>query len=64
MNKNPSKAIMLKTKLRKKFLKNRSDVNKINYVKQQNHSVSLLSKTKRKNYGNLNEKNICDNKTF
>ena len=64
MNKNPSKAIMLRTKLRKKFLKNRSDENKINYVKQRNRSVSLLRKTKRKYYGNLNEKNICDNKTF
>ena len=64
MNKNLSKAIMLRTKLRNKFLKNRSNENKTNYVKQRNHCVSLLRKTKREYYSNLDEKNICDNKTF
>ena len=33
-------------------------------MKQQNHCVSLLRKTKREYYSNLDEKNICDNKTF
>ena len=64
MNKTLSEAIMLRTKLRNKFLKNRSNENKTNYVKQQNHCVSLLRKTKREYYGNLDEKNCCDNKTF
>ena len=64
MNKNLSKSIMLRTKLRNKFLKNRSNENKANYVKQRNHCVSLLSKTKREYYSDLDEKNICDNKTF
>ena len=64
MNKTLSKAIMLRTKLRNKFLKNRSNENKKNYVKQRNHCVSLLRKTKREYYSNLNEKNICDSKTF
>ena len=64
MNKTLSKAIMLRTKFRNKFLKNRSNENKLNYVKQRNHCVSLLRKTKRVYYSNLDEKNICDNKTF
>ena len=59
-----SKAIMLRTKLRNKFLKNRSSENKINYVKQRNRCVSFLKKTKREYYSNLNWKNICDNKSF
>ena len=64
MNKNLSKAIMLRTKLRNKFLKNRSNENKTNYVKQQNHCVSLLRKTKSEYYSNLDEKSNCDSKTF
>ena len=64
MNKTLSKVIMLRTNLRNKFLKNRSNENKRNYVKQRNHCVSLLRKTRREYYSNLDEKKICDNKTF
>ena len=64
MNKTLSKAIMLRTKLRNKFLKNRSNENKTNYVKQRNHCVSFLRKAKREYYSNLDEKNIYDNKAF
>ena len=64
MNKTRPIAILLRTKLRNKFLKNRSNENKTNYVKQRNHCVSLLRKMKREYYSNLDEKNICDNKTF
>ena len=56
MNKTLSKAIMLRTLFRNKFLKNRSNENKTNYVKQRNHCVSLLRKTKREYYSNLDEK--------
>ena len=56
MNKTLSKAIMLRTLLRNKFLKNRSNENKTNYVKQRNRCVSLLRKTKREHYSNLDEK--------
>ena len=55
---------MLRRKLRNKFFKNRSNENKRNEVKQRNDCVSLLRKTKREYYSNLDEKNICDNKTF
>ena len=64
MNKTLSKVIMLRTNLRTKFLKNMSNENKTNYVKQRNHCVSLLRKTQREYYSNLDEKKICDNKTF
>ena len=64
MNKTLSKAVMLRTLLRNKFLKNRSNENKTNYMKQRNHCVSLLRKTKREYYSNLGEKKICDSKTF
>ena len=63
MNKTPSNVIMLRTNLRNKFLKNRSNENKTNYVKQRNHCVSLLRQTKREYYSNLDEKKTC-NKTF
>ena len=64
MNKTLSKAIMLRTNLRNKFLKNRSNENKTNYVKQRNHCVCLPRKTKKEYYNNLDEKNIWDKKTF
>ena len=64
MNKILSKAIMLRTNLINKFLKNRSNENKTNYVKQRNHCVSLLRKTKREYYSNLDKKKICNSKTF
>ena len=64
MNKTLSKAIMLRIKLRNKFLKNRSNENKTSYVKQRNDCVSLLRKTKREYYSNLDKKKICDNKTL
>ena len=57
MNKTLSEAIMIRAKLRSKFLKNRSNENKRNYVKQRKHCVSLLRKTKREHYSNLDERN-------
>ena len=64
MNKALSKEIMTRTRLRNKFLKDRSEENKKKYSKQRNYCVSLLRKSKSNYFGNLNEKNINDNKTF
>ena len=64
MNKTLSNVIMLRTNLRNKFLKNRGNENKTNYVKQRNDCVCLLRKTKREYYSSLDQKKICDNKTF
>ena len=63
-NKDLSKAIMTRTKLRNIFLQNRSEENKIRYAKQMNFCVSLLRKTKNRYYENLNQKSVVDNKLF
>ena len=46
INKNLAKAIMLRTKLRNIFLKNRTDGNKNRYTKQKNFCVTLLRKVR------------------
>ena len=66
MKKALSKEIMTRTqKIRNKFLKDKSEKkNKKKYSKQRNYCVSLLRKSKSDYFGNLNEKNINENKTF
>ena len=64
MNNALSKAIMQRTKLRNKFLKDPSATNEISYSKQRNWYVSLLRKEKKKYFPNLKEKDITDNKKF
>ena len=64
MNKALSKAVMQRTKLSNKFLKDPSAANKFSYSKQRNWCVSLLRKEKKKYFANLNEKDITDNKNF
>ena len=64
MNKSLSKAIMVTTRLRNIFLKNRSKENKINYNKQRNLCVTLLRKRKRQYYQNLSVENVFNNKKF
>ena len=61
MTKELSKAIMLRTKLRNQFLKTRTSEAKLKYNKERNLCVSLLRKTKRNYYENLN---LNDNKKF
>ena len=63
-NKDLSKAIMSRTKLRNISLQNRSEENKIRYTKRRNFCVSLLRKTKKRYHENLNEKSVVDNKLF
>ena len=62
INKSLSKAIMVRTRLSNIFLKNRSEENKINYNKQRNLSLKLLTQSKREYYQNLSVENVCDNK--
>ena len=64
MNKTLSKAIMQRSKPRNLFLKNRTEENRNNYVKQRNLCVTLLRKSKREFFGSLNETHLCDNKKF
>ena len=64
MNNEISKAIMTRTRLRNRFLKNRSNRNRDLFRKQRNLCVSLLRKSKKDYFSNLNEKQITDNKRF
>ena len=58
------KAIIKWLRLCNNFLKNRTGENKTLYTKQRNYCVSLLKKSKKKYFANLNEKDILDNKLF
>ena len=64
MTKAYSKAIIHRTRLRSKFLKNPTDSNKVLYNRQRNYCVSLLRKEKKEYFANLNEKTITDNRKF
>ena len=55
---------MKRSRLRNNFLKNKTEQNKTLYTKQRNYCVSLLKKSKKKYFANLNEKDILDNKLF
>ena len=63
-DKEQSKAIMARTKLRNNFSQNKSEENRKLYVKQRNFCVSLLRKVKKRYYETLNEKSVIDNKLF
>ena len=64
MNRPLSKAIMTRSRLRNKFLKNPNVTNKELYNKQRNYCVNLLRKTKKEYYKNLDLTLIKDNKSF
>ena len=55
---------MVRSKLRKQFLKSRSESDKRAYNKQRKKHVSLLRKTKKAYYSNLNVKDVKGNNKF
>ena len=55
---------MTRSRLRNRFLQNRSEENRKLFCKQRNKFVSLLRKSKKDHFANLNEKNITDNNRF
>ena len=61
LTKDLSKALMTRSRLRNKFLNHKPEENRTLYVKQRNYCVSLLRKTKKMYYPNLDEKNVIDN---
>ena len=63
MNKKLSKAIMTRSRLRNKLLKNPDEVNKRNYNKQRNYCVNLLRKEKNNYFNNIDLKLLTDNKS-
>ena len=64
VTKNLWKAIMKSSKLRNKYLRERTNEAKILHNKQRNLCVSILCKNKRDYFGNLNNKIVTDNKKF
>ena len=64
MNQDIHKAIMTRTKLRNRFLKEPTPMNRLAYKKQRNYCVSLMRENKKQNYGSLNANFISDNKNF
>ena len=64
MNKTLSKKVKKRSKIRNKYLRSRIEEDRQRFVKQRNLFVSVLRKTKRIYYSNLNEKNVIDNRRF
>ena len=64
MNKSVRKAIMVRTQLLNKFRKENSFINELAYKRQRNFCTTLIKKTKRNFYNNLNVNKITDNKSF
>ena len=56
--------MMLRTKLRNKFLKQKTTETRSAYNKQRNICVSILRKAKRSYFENLDIKNLSDNRKF
>ena len=53
---------MTKSSWRNKYLKHKTEENRLLYIQQKNKCVSLLRKTKVNYCGNIDEKDIADNK--
>ena len=64
MNKELSKAIMNRKRLRNVCLRKRSDENRKRYSKQRNYCVSLLRRTKRKYYSSLDKRSVTHKRHF
>ena len=63
-NKTLQKAVITRSKLRNRFLKNKTQSNETAYKKERNYCVSLFRKEKKSFNENLDTKNITDNKFF
>ena len=64
MTKTLSKAIMTRSRLKNKFIKDPTDNNKIIYNKHRNYCARLLKKEKSNYYNNFDMTKIIDNKKF
>ena len=64
MNKVLKKAIMKRSRLRNKYLRDNCNENENAYKKQRNICVNLLRKQKRSYFSRLNINNVTDNKRF
>ena len=64
MNKDIHKAVITRTRLRNRFLKEPTQMKRLAYKKQRNYCVSLMRQNKKQYYGSLNVNHITDNKNF
>ena len=64
MNKILSKAVMNRSRLRNRFLRNPTTINKTNYNKHRNYCVNLFRREKKKYFDNLDLNMLTDNKKF
>ena len=64
MDKELSQAIMVRSKLRNKYLKSKFEIDKQRYNKQRNHCVKLLRHKKQNYYQSLDISKVTHNKTF
>ena len=64
MTKDLHKAIMKRSRLRIKFLRDRTNISREEYKKQRNLCVSLFKKAKKDHFTNLDIKSVTDNKKF
>ena len=64
MNKRINKEIMKRSRLRKKFLNTKSDIDRRAYNKQRNICVTLIRQQKKNFFSKLNTRDVTDNKTF
>ena len=55
---------MTRTRLRNRFLKEPTEMNRLAYKKQRNYCVSLMRQSKKQYYGSLNVNHLTDNKNF
>ena len=62
--KNFAKRPWTRSRLKNKYLKHKTEENRLLYTQQRNKCVYLLRKTKMNYYGNLNEKDITESKDF
>ena len=64
MKKSIRKAFLVRTKPLNKFRKENSFINELEYKRQRNFCTTLIKKTKRNFYNNLNVNKIADNNFF
>ena len=62
MNKTLRKAIMTRSKLKRRYNFDRTTINFEKYKRQRNIYVSLLRKSKKQYFNNIGVKNVTDNK--
>ena len=64
MTKDLHKTIIKCSRLRNKFLSDRTEMSRKEYKKQQNFCVNLLKKAEKEHFANLHVNSISDNKKF